>query len=84
MNRYLELSKALSEAWVEYQGKFDALKKFDEGLLMPNVITDVEKTLAERDRLEIEERNAYEKRKEAEKAYKEYLRSKEYLQSKEQ
>ena len=74
MNEYLSLHKVLSEAWVEYQRMFDALKKFDEGLMMPNVITDPEKTLWEREQLEAEERVAFEKRKEAEEVLKEYLK----------
>ncbi len=42
--------------------------------MMPNVITDPEKTLWEREQLEAEERVAFEKRKEAEEVLKEYLK----------
>ena len=45
MNECLELHKALSQAEVEYQRKFDAVKNFELGKLMPNSITNIEQTL---------------------------------------
>ncbi len=73
MNEYLKLHKALSEAEVEYQQKFDALKNFDHGLLS-KPITDVMQALEQRGKLEAEERVAYQKRKAAEQAYIECLK----------
>lgn len=69
MNEYLKLHKALSEAQVEYQQKFDALKRFDDELWMSGTNAKPEKSLKERDSLEAEERVAYQKRKAAEQAY---------------
>jgi hypothetical protein len=74
MNEYLKLHKALSEAQVEYQQKFDALKRFDDELWMSGTNAKPEKSLKERDRLEAEERVAYQKRKAAEQAYIECLK----------
>ena len=74
MNEYFELHKALSEAEVEYQQKFDAMASFEKKQLMPNSITDIEQALEEWDRLSAEERAAYEKREAARKAYEDCLR----------
>ena len=71
MNECLKLHKALSEAEVEYQQKFDSVKKFELGLLS-NIIV-LPKTLDEWDKLKEEERIAYDKREAARKAYREYL-----------
>lgn len=72
MNEYLKLHKALSEAEVEYQQKFDAVKNFELGLLSSGI--DVPQTLKEWDRLKGEERVAYDKREAARKAYEECLK----------
>ena len=73
MNDYLELHKAMSQAEVEYQQKFDAVKKFEEGLLLSG-ITNVEKTLEEWDKLKAEEKAAYNKQEAAREAYRECLK----------
>ena len=72
VNERLELHKALSEAEVEYQKKFDAVKNFEDGLR--SSLVNVPQTLNEWDRLKEEERIAYEKREAAREAYKEFLR----------
>jgi len=74
MKEHSDLHRALSRAEVEYQQKFDAVAKFERGLLMPNSITDPEKTLANWDRLKAEEQAAYDKRETARKAYGEFLK----------
>ena len=75
MNECLELHKAMSQAEVEYQQKFDAVKRFEEGLLSTG-ITEVEKTLKEWDELKAEEKAAYDKQKAAREAYRACLKSK--------
>jgi hypothetical protein len=72
VDEYLKLHQALSEAEVEYQKKFDAVKNFELGLLSRS-INDVLQTLNEWDNLQKEERDAYDKRQAARKAYKGYL-----------
>ena len=72
MDEYLKLHKALSEAEVEYQKKFDAVKKFELGLLSGS-INNVQQILKEWDNLQKEERVAYDELEAARKAYKECL-----------
>ena len=74
MNECLKLHKALSQAEVEYQQKFDAVKNFELGLLMANSAADVRQTLKEWERLKAEEQAAYNKREVARKAYGECLK----------
>ena len=72
VNECLELHKALSEAEVAYQHKFDAVKNFELGLISRTV--NVPQDLQEWDRLQEEERVAYDKREAARKAYKKCLK----------
>lgn len=74
MDEYLKLHKALSEAEVEYQKKFDAVKTFEDGLLMPNQITNIIQTLETWEKLKAEEHSAFIKREAARKDYGEFLR----------
>ena len=71
MNECLELHKALSEAEVEYQHKFDAVKNFELKLLSSIVV--VPQTLDEWDKLKEEERIAYDKKEAARKTYRECM-----------
>jgi hypothetical protein len=68
----LKLHKALSEAEVECQKKFDAVKSFELGLLSSS--TNMPKTLDEGDSLKKEERVAYDNREAARKALEDWLR----------
>ena len=74
MEEYLKLHKALSEAEVEYQKKFDAVKTFEGGLLMPNQITNIIQTLEEWEKFKAEEHIAFVKLEAARKDYGEVLR----------
>jgi hypothetical protein len=69
-NERLKLHKALSEAEVEYQKKFDAVKNFEDRLL--SSVVNVPQTLEEWDKLKEEEQAAYDKREAAREAYKEF------------
>jgi len=69
----LKLHKALSEAEVEYQKRFDALKDFEHLRFPPNITT-IEQILKEWDKLREEEKAAYQKREVARTAYREYLK----------
>ena len=71
-NERLKLHKALSEAEVEYQKKFDVLKDFELGLLSSQI--NVPQTLEEWEKLMEEEKAAYNKREAAREVYKEFLR----------
>ena len=71
MDECLELHKVWAQADVEYQQKFDALKKFDDEVWKSGQISNPEEMPKEWDRLEEEQRVAYEKREAARKAYKE-------------
>ena len=72
VNECLKQHQALSEAEVEYQRKFDAVKDF-ELLLLSKPISNVLRTLNEWDNLLKEERDAYRKLESARRAYKECL-----------
>jgi hypothetical protein len=71
-NERLKLHKALSEAEVEYQKKFDVVKNFELGLL--SSVVNVPQTLEEWDKLKEEEQAAYDKREAVGEAYKKFLR----------
>ena len=73
MDEYLKLHKALSEAEVECQKRFDKVKKFELGLLSSSINTP--QTLEEGDSLKKEERVAYDNREAARKALEDWLRS---------
>ena len=72
MDEYLKQHRALSEAEVEYQKKFDAVKNFELRLLS-KPINNILETLNKWDNLLKEERDAYDKLESARKAYKECL-----------
>jgi len=72
VNECLELHKALSEAEVEYQQKFDVVKNFELGLISRTV--NVPQDLQEWDRLKEEERVAHDKLETARKAYEKCLK----------
>lgn len=76
MDECLKLHKAMSEAEVEHQQKFDALKAFDDELLVSGTITNPEERIKERDRLEAEEQVALEKMNAVRKAYDERCKPK--------
>jgi hypothetical protein len=71
VNEHLRLHRDLSEAEVEYQQRFDAVREFELGLFDSGI--SIPETLREWDRLRGEERVAYDKREAARKAYVEYL-----------
>ena len=73
MNECLELHKAMSEAVVEYQKKFDEVKAFELSLFekpIPNILELIDKW----DKLKAEEEAARIKRDAAEKEYIECMR----------
>jgi hypothetical protein len=71
-NKHLKLHKALSEAEVEYQKKFDVVKNFEKELL--SSVVNIPQTLEDWNTLKKEEKAAYDKREAAREAYKEFLR----------
>lgn len=71
MNECLKLHKVMSEAEVEYNQKFNELKRFDDELLLSGIITDPEKLTQERDKLEAEVKAAFKKQEAARKVYSE-------------
>ena len=73
VDEYLKLHKALSEAEVEYQKKFDPVKNFELGLLSSPI--NMPQTLEEGDSLKKKERVAYDNREAARKALEDWLRS---------
>ena len=75
MNQCSELHKAMSEAEVAYQNKFDELKKFESLNFPPSIKGSLEEILNEWERLREEERAAYENREEARNAYRACLKS---------
>lgn len=72
VDKRLELHQALSEAEVEHQKAFDALRKFDEKVLRDG-ITDFEKAVSERKLLEDQESLAKDKKQQAWLAYSNFL-----------
>ena len=68
LDEYLKQHQALSEAEVEYQKKFDAVKDF-ELRLFSKPINNILQTLNKWDNLLKEERDAYGKLESARKAY---------------
>lgn len=75
MNECLELHKAMSEAEVEYQKKYDALKEFESLNFPPSVRGSLEAILEMWDELKKEEQVAYKNKEAAISAYMDCLKS---------